>query len=426
MRLTKISLAVIAFLFIASPARAIDLPKIHGFVEGAYGFRTRHNDTTKHNTYNFCEQRIQLKSNYAPNLPILRDMYTEFNYKGDLIIDEYDQGNVSYDIREANLSFSPLDWMDVKLGRQIFTWGTGDYLFVNDVFPKDYVSFFIGRNDEYLKKPSDGVKISGFNKLVNADFILMPFFEANTTAQGDRLSFYDMFQSGIAGRESDRALREPSLKPNNSELAGRLYRNFGSYETALYTFKGHYRNPIGTKMETRRVLFYPRLNVYGGSIRGPALGGIGNIELGYYDSTKDRRGRKRHIPNSTLRWFVGYEKDLGDDLRVGLQYYYEHMMHYGRYKDSRLAADPVNEEINHRITLRITKLAMNQTFRATFFVFYSPVEEDFYIRPVGEYDITDQWKLTLGVNIIWGEENNSEFGQMRKNSNIYARLRYSF
>ncbi|MED5520502.1 MAG: hypothetical protein VX459_02085, partial [Pseudomonadota bacterium] len=40
------------------------------------------------------------------------------------------------------------DWanaFDIKVGKQVLTWGTGDYLFLNDLFPKDYQSFFAGR-----------------------------------------------------------------------------------------------------------------------------------------------------------------------------------------------------------------------------------------------------------------------------------------
>ena len=50
------------------------------------------------------------------------------------------------------------DWanaFDIKVGKQVLTWGTGDYLFLNDLFPKDYQSFFAGREDEYLKAPSN-------------------------------------------------------------------------------------------------------------------------------------------------------------------------------------------------------------------------------------------------------------------------------
>ncbi|WP_221895381.1 hypothetical protein [Bathymodiolus japonicus methanotrophic gill symbiont] len=45
-------------------------------------------------------------------------------------------GNGWVDLREANIAFSPFSFMDIKFGRQILTWGTGDLIFINDLFPK--------------------------------------------------------------------------------------------------------------------------------------------------------------------------------------------------------------------------------------------------------------------------------------------------
>ena len=121
---------------------------VHGFIEAAYGPKFSGDKLTQKNDYNLLEQRLQLKVAYRPQkLAWLASWNPEFFYKGDLLSDEYKE-TLRYQIREANGLVSPLSWMDVKLGRQILTWGTGDYLFINDVFPKDYESFFIGRDDE--------------------------------------------------------------------------------------------------------------------------------------------------------------------------------------------------------------------------------------------------------------------------------------
>ena len=34
------------------------------------------------------EQRLQLKTSYVPDVPVLKDVYAEINFKGDLVIDE--------------------------------------------------------------------------------------------------------------------------------------------------------------------------------------------------------------------------------------------------------------------------------------------------------------------------------------------------
>ena len=124
---------------------------------------------------------------------------SEFVFRGDFTLDEYFSGKTSFELRELYTQFSPAGFLDIKAGRQVYTWGTGDYLFINDLFPKDYVSFFTGRQDEYLKKPSDGLRLSAYTKVANADLVIIPFFEPNTIPNGERLSFFDSFQGGIAG-----------------------------------------------------------------------------------------------------------------------------------------------------------------------------------------------------------------------------------
>ena len=62
------------------------------------------------------------------------------------------------DLREAYFDYTTGD-LDFRLGRQIVTWGVGDLLFINDVFPKNWVSFFSGRPLEYLKNGIDGLRV---------------------------------------------------------------------------------------------------------------------------------------------------------------------------------------------------------------------------------------------------------------------------
>lgn len=401
-----------------------NLPVIHGFWETDYGYRIGR-DITKRDDYNLLEQRLQLKSRYYPK-SFLSDWNSEFFFRGDFTVDEYFSGKTNFDVREMNFSLSPNDFMDVKLGRQILTWGTGDYLFINDMFPKDYVSFFAGRDDEYLKKPSDAVKFSFYPRIASIDFVVIPRFESNTHAKGDRLSFFDSFQQGIAGTNSDRDLLEPPNQMSNSEYALRIYRNLGRNEAALYYFHGFDKSPRSYKNELARQLYYERVDVYGASIRGPFCSGIGNAEVGYVNSRDDHNGSNRLIENSMFKALVGYEKDLGNDLKVGFQYYYEQKLDYDNYRNNLLPTDYFWDEYRHLLTNRITKLFKNQTVMVSLFTFFSPSDKDGYFRPSVSYDVTDHLKTTLGANIPWGEDEITEFGQMRKNKNVYLRIRYSF
>lgn len=402
------------------------LPQFHGFVETDCGVKIS-DDKAKRDSFNLLEQRLQLKTAYFfEGENYLADRGGIISFKGDFTVDEYFSGKTGFSLREFNLSLTPFDFMDAKLGRQILTWGTGDYLFINDMFPKDYVSFFIGRDDEYLKKPSDAVKLSFYPNIFNVDFVVIPYFTPNTHPKGDRLSFFDSFQKGIAGVNSDRQLTEPPFQMSNSEYALRLYRNFGSNEIALYYFRGFDKSPRSYKNEAIRQLYYERVDAYGASIRGPFAGGIGSAEAGYFNSREDPGGDDRLVQNSMFKAMCGYSKDLGNDLSVGLQYYYEQILDYGPYKDNLVSWDYFWDEYRHVVTQRLTKLFKRQTITVSLFNFYSPSDKDGYIRASIGYDISDCWNVTGGINIPWGEDDITEFGQMKDNKNIYFCLRYTF
>lgn len=415
------SLFLLAVWLVSTPLYA-EAFEYGGFLEGAFGVRTE-SDTTKKDSFNMGEVRLQLKGAYSPKLK--EDWSPEVTFKFDLLADGY-EGSVRGLVREAAIFFTPLDFMDVKAGRQILTWGTGDYVFVNDLFPKDYISFFIGRDDEYLKLPSDALRVSLFSSLASVDVAVMPIMEPNNSVSGSRISFYDGLSGYIVGDEANRELKEPAKTMRNGEVAVRTYRTFGSYEGALYFFRGFYKEPRGIRDPAEELFFYPRLNAYGMSLRGPIFGGIGNFETAYYDSRKDGDGSDPMVENSMAKYLFGYSRDLGGDLKAGVQYLLEQMLDYGDYRRGLSTGDKARDEYRSLVTLRITKLMRAQTVETGLFVFFSPSDSDAYLRPSMSYKATDNLKFSAGANIFMGRYDHTEFGQFERNDNAYVRGRYSF
>ena len=403
----------------SAEARALDL---NGFAEGAYGYRIN-DDTTKKDDFNLLEGRFQLKGAHSP--AIMEEWSPELTFKVELLADGYEE-RLRFIVREAALSFTPADIVDVKLGRQVLTWGTGDLLFVNDLFPKDYVSFFTGRDDEYLKIPSDAVRVSLFADAASFDVVVIPVMEPNNSVTGERISFYDGLSGEITGDEADRDFVEPAGTLENMELALRTYRTVGSYEAALYLFRGFYKQPRGILNAAQEEFFYPRLNVYGLSLRGPLLGGIGNLETGFYDSRNDSDGTDPLIENSSAKYLLGYSRDLGGDLSAGFQYQVEQMLDYASYRAGLEPGEPTRDEFRHLVTMRLMKLLRAQTVETGLFIFYSPSDRDAYVRPSVGYKVTDNWKVTTGANIFLGRDDHTELGQFERNDNLYMRVRYSF
>jgi hypothetical protein len=392
-----------------------DLPvEIHGFYESRSGTRLRKDKYEKE--LSIMEDRIQLDLSSYPD-------WGDVKVKGDVIGDWVTERG-DFDLREANIFISPLDFMDLKVGRQALTWGTGDLVFINDLFPKDWQSFFIGRDNEYLKAPSDALKASLFGDLVNLDVVYTPRFDHDRHIDGTRLSYWNSNLGRLAGEDAVIHTDKPNRWFRDSELATRLYKNINNYEFALYGYRGYWKSPSGQNASMSQAIF-PDLNVYGASVRGAIGKGIGNIEVGYYESADDMSGKNALVDNSQMRYLVGYTQEIARDFTAGVQYYLEHMQDFSQYKNS-LISGPARDEYRHLITLRLTKLLMNQNLRCSLFTYYSPSDKDVYMRPNVNYKLNDYTALEIGGNIFLGDYANTFFGQFQNNTNIYAGIRYSF
>lgn len=386
--------------------------EINGFFELRGGMRTQDDPHAK--DISVMEARLQAE------LFTYTD-WAEFKYKGDVWADGVTERG-EYDTREAWVFSRPADLLDIKIGRQVLTWGTGDLVFVNDLFPKDWQSYFIGRDSEYLKAPSDAAKISVFNDLINIDMVYTPQFDPDHYITGEYISHWDAGAARHAGQEEIIHADRPDSWFEDDELAVRLYRNISNYELALYGYWGFWKRPGGQTFSG--TVIFPELNVYGASVRGQVAGGIGNIEFAYYDSVDDAGGTDPLIDNSELRYLIGYTRDLARDLNASLQYYVEQLLDYGAYEDG-LSGSLARDEFRHVITVQLTQLLMNQNLELSLSAYYCPSDEDAYLRPKISYDFTDSITLETGANIFIGSEAYTFFGQLEKNTNIYVAIRYS-
>lgn len=391
---------------------SLDL-ELHGFWEIRSGYRVSNDRHEKDMSLN--ETRLQT------DLSSWQD-WGQLKFKGDLVGDLVLE-KAEYDVREAYVFTSPLDFMDMWIGRQILTWGTGDLIFINDLFPKDWQSFFIGRDSEYLKAPSDAVKASFFSEAANLDIVYTPQFDPDRYIKGERLSYWNGNLGRRAGTDAEVSADIPNAWFKDDEIAARLYQTIGGNEVAFYAYRGFWKSPGGQNANGRAI--FPGLNVYGASVRGNVLKGIGNAEFGYYQSLDDESGENPLINNSELRFLAGYTQEIAKNLTAGLQYYIEHMLDYDAYVRS-LAGAPTRDETRHLVTLRLTKLSEDQKLRLGVFTYYSPTDQDVHIRPNVHYKVSDNLAWEMGANIFFGSYPQSFFGQFQDNSNIYTGIRYSF
>lgn len=393
----------------------------HGFVDSRAGTRLQQDPLQEDSPLAEIRTRVDAEAWVGDaNLRLRNDFVLDAVDEDRRHVD-LESGEGWNDLREASLSFSLGTMTDVKAGRQILTWGTGDLLFINDLFPKDWKSFFAGREVEYLKAPSDALMISLFPEWASVDVVYTPRFDPDRFLDGSRFSFYP-FQ---ASPDQPVAADLPDEVGQDDEVALRVYRTFGAAEWAVYGYDGFWKSPAGVDPDSGKATF-PKLRVWGLSRRAPLGSGISHLEAGYYDSRNDGRGDDPTVRNSEARLLAGYEMEVAADTTLGLQAYVEWMQDYSDYRESLPDGMPANDEFRQVSTLRLTRQLLAQTLTASFFIFYSPTDRDGYVRPNLTWKSSDAWAWTAGANLFFGDRNDTFFGQFEDNNNLYAGVRYSF
>jgi hypothetical protein len=433
-RLMKLTLvAVMMSVLLGSGNVHAQELEFRGFVEGLWAAGLDEKNPTFRD-YPAAETRLQLRlESYGDN--------SEAFAKLDFLQDGFDSTRYEWELREAYLKFRLPGDIDLKVGRQILTWGTGDLIFINDVFAKDYQSFFIGRKDEYLKAPQTALRAEWYTGLGSFSLVAIPDFEPNILPTGDRLSFYNPMMGGIVGSSGYMVPVEPDNKFENGEIAFRYARSLRGFNLSGYAYRGFYKDPRGVAMlsPTQALLFFPKLDVYGASLRGQVAGGIVWLEGGYYDSREDKYGRDYFIENSSAKGMIGFERQVASDFTGNLQFQTELMTSYDNYQRSydgyvlmmQMAnpgapVTPIADEVRTLITSRWTKQLASQTVTISLFGFYSPSDEDGYFRFSTEYKYSDELSLVLGGNIFEGQDSHTMFGQFDYNDNIYLKVNYGF
>ena len=385
-------------------------------VELRNGFRIN-NKSELHQTMILGEPRWQLDAGgYLGNWGEVKgkiDIGTDYALTKELV-----------DLRELNMDIYPQMWWNLKIGRQILTWGKGDLVFINDLFSKDFPSFFAGRSIDYLKAPNDVLKLTLQPKWLQINLIYAPQFEPDRFLNGERISFYDANIGDFRGMYNNLPTEVPNDFFRESEWYWRVQKEVTGIEIAFYGYHGYWKSPSGFDAALGAYIF-PKLNVYGFSLEGSIAGGILAFESGLYDSSEDSEGIHPFINNSEFRWLANYSRDFKNNFSASVQYYSETMMDYDNYVEV-LTAFGGNPEKKRQdwMTLRLTKLVNKQRVTCSLFTFYGVQAQDIYLRPSLAYQLNDYWKIDIGGNLFAGKTETTFWNQFQFNNNLYIGLKW--
>lgn len=383
-----------------------------GYLDTRYGTRIKE-------TALFDEQATLSETRLQGNIKFRANEF-KINFKADLLHDGINNES-KIDWREVYVELPSSEHMQVRIGRQNILWGLGDLIVVNDLFPKDYSGLYAGRDAEaeYMVKPSDAIRTGIFFGDSALDIVYSKF-EPSDVPDGERMSFYNPLLGKTVGEENPLNIKD---EHNNAWML-RWNKQLFNQEIALYYNKTYWQTPEGIDLQTSQA-YYPKLSSYGISSRGEFGVGIYSAEISYFDSEEDKEGDKFWIRNSEFRYLLAYEFEFAADLNMSMQWYHEtHLQH-----DNYLASLPANiiakDEKYDLLTLRLNQMLLSQKMTLSFFAFYSPTQDDSYIRLNLFHKFDDQWIINIGTNLFNGQQ-TGQLGQLKENSNYFASIRYSF
>lgn len=410
----------ITFLLVAGGPRVVlgAGTEFHGFVLVMSSGRLldEHPEGSRSQRFFLFEERLRLELDAWAARGALA-----LHLEGDAIHDELSASPDSF-LREAFLDFRHGPF-DLRAGRQIVTWGVGDLVFINDVFPKDWNSFFTGRPTEYLKRGVDGARLRYSSGPVNVELLAIPEFAPDVLPPPSELFQFDPLPGVVPGGQ-----RRPEVDFQDPEFALRLYRRVGGFDVSAYFYDGLSRTPArslhpsdGT---TTAIEFYPRVTTAGASTQGNALGGVVSLEAGIHDFSLESNLVTPGVPESRRMWLLGYRTEILEDFSIGVQY-------LATQDHRRNVASPPGRDgvgpssYRDLVTFRLERLLRYQTLRLTALGFYSVSDGDFLWRPELSNRFSDRVSLTLGANVFGGSE-STFFGQLDRNDAVYLSARFDF
>ncbi len=316
--------------------------------------------------------------------------------------------------REVFVDWAPGTDLSLRLGRQILTWGVSDYLYVNDVFPKNHDSFLTGGGFDRMKDPVDAGRISWRVADLDVETVV-------ARAKGDRAPDPQRFAAMLPTRQAMEAVGTG----NGNDVAVKVSGHHSGWDLAGYAASFDARESRffidGETLQFDR----PRILHAGASVTGNAWGGLVWLEGAGRHADRQRRAVvSRHSIDDAIKLIAGYSRELGTDLTASAQLQVEAMTSRDRYLSSLAPGVRPVERVSATLHARLQGRWNNQTLSGGAQVFVGR-EGDTHFNPFMSWSPADGWTVEGGANLFSGKP-DTRYGAFKDDANVYVLGRFSF
>ncbi len=328
------------------------------------------------------------------------------------------ENHFEYNLREAYIDYfnGPLDF---RIGQQINVWGRADGYNPTDNLTPQNINIFSPDDDDRRMSNFMFKCTANYNKY-QLTGILVPIYRSSEmplTLIPDNIQF------------------EYDLSNVNSSKALKLNYSGSNFGGSISYFTGYSINP-GIKMvnmseNSYELNFIPfPINVIGGDFSSTLFNNIGIRGEIAYKQTQDYD--EIFIPSPELEYVLGFDKEIFADINLILQYSGKKIFEYQPSDPSQPLLNQNNimslqtEEILHSILFQSGWNLFHSTLNLEFIGNYNFSTSESFYRLKADYNITDAYTFTGGINYYHGDE-QTLFGILDDYLNTaYLEMKISF
>ena len=321
-------------------------------------------------------------------------------------------------LREAYFNYAG-NFLEVKAGRQIVTWGVADGLRITDLIsPMDYTEFMANDYDD-IRVPVNAVDLKIPGERVSAEVVFVPVPEYFVMPMGED----NPWNMPVPERARMDLSGTPAKRIKNSEVGGRLRFFLEKLDFSLMALHTYNKSPVTVASynpKTDSILIkgvYESMNVIGGDVSIPAGEIVIRGEVAaYFGEPIALKNSMDYWRRSSFNALLGIDWYAGDNWTIMAQYMHKVIMDYREALGT--------EQNSSMITARVSKEILNNTLKLSVYGIFDVDNVGFYIRPAADYLLNDQITLSLGGDILGGRRGT--FKTYEKNTQIWVKGKYFF
>ena len=356
---------------------------------------------------------------------------TAFRIVNYCTVDAANDNEPVWDLKEAYLDYySPL--VDVRLGKQIISWGKADELNPTDnLNPQDLSNI---TEDKIIRK-------IGLLALKTdwkfSDYVLEGIWKLDfePTQIPDPDSPWAFFS--IPGVTTLPSPTYPEDELANTEWALKLSRTISLFDFSLSYFNGweniftpQFTLDPATNQTLLEDLTFNRAKVFGADFAG-SIGSVGVWGEGAYFQTEDEEGEDPSLKNPYFQYVLGADYTFAHKIKVNLQYLKEIITRIDNEEEreqeeeiiSRLGIGmPLQEALTFRLEKKFGQI---ESHKIELFTIWDLKENGLLLKPALTLSPADAFFIEVGTVIFTGEE-GSIFQNFDHNDELYLKCTYAF